>query len=433
MYLGRRLPPAVVLVAAVALLAPRPGLALGCGLALVVALAAVDVLRAPRPRDLGARRTIPGVVRMGEDAEVVVRVRNPTDHALRIVLRDRSAPSLGRAPARHELRLGARAIGEARAAIRPGRRGWTTVGPLTVRVAGPVGLAGRQATLPIVDRVKVYPVLRGRRQVELRIARARLLQTGERSAAVRGGGTEFDSLAEYHVDDEFRRINWRATARSARPVVNRYREEQSQQVVVILDAGRAMAASVDGVSRFEHAIDAAVAVAELAGHAGDQVGCLVFSADVTRVVPTRGGRGQARRLVDALFDQEPTLEAPDYRRAFSSLLARQRRRALLLVLTELAHERAMDPLFEALPILLRRHLVVVGAVRDPETDRLSRSRPTSSEDAFLTAAAVGTLADRARTASRLGLMGVPVVDGPPGSLAGGVADQYLRIKSLGRL
>ena len=125
-----------------------------------------------------------------------------------------------------------------RADVRPARRGRVRIGPLTLRTAGPLGLAGRQATLQLIDGIRVYPALHGRAEVALRLQRARLLQAGRRSAAFRGGGSEFDALREYRPDDEFRRINWRATARAPRPIANEYREEHNQQVVVLLDASR---------------------------------------------------------------------------------------------------------------------------------------------------------------------------------------------------
>lgn len=434
MYLGPRLAAAAAGVAAlVALVHLPPAIVLGVGLGLVALLALLDVALAPRPDSLEPRRAIAPVLRMDDDAEVVLRIHNPSARALRVAVRDAAPPSARREPARRVLLVPAGAWQRLEGRIRPSRRGWLTFGPVTIRVAGPIGLAGRQRTLPLIDRVKVYPPLRSRAEVELRIERARLLQTGERSSAMRGGGTDFDSLREYHPDDEFRRINWRATARSPRPVANVYREERNQQVFLLLDAGRAMAASVEGVSRFEHALDAAIAVAELAGHVGDHVGEMAFASEVLSLMSPRSGRGQSRLILDALFDVEPRLDSPNYRLAFAALMARHRRRALLILLTELVEESAMEPLFEALPVLLRSHLVVIGAVRDPRTEALARAVPASSEEAFLKAAAAGALADRARAAERLVRMGVPVVDGPPGTLAGRVADQYLRIKSQGRL
>jgi uncharacterized protein (DUF58 family) len=294
-------------------------------------------------------------------------------------------------------------------------------------------MGGRQATLPLLDRIKVYPALPGRAEVELRVERARLLQSGERSSMFRGGGTEFDALREYHPDDEFRRINWTATARAAKPITNVYREERNQRVMVLLDASRTMAGSIDRVSRFEHAIDAAVAVTELAARVGDQVGMIAFGSQVAAILGPKGGRAQPRRIVDLLFDVQPSLDAADYRGAFAVLLSRYRRRSLLVLFTELADESAMESLFAAIPVLLPQHLLMVASVVDPQVLALRDAAPGSYDAAYLGAAAAASVEARERTARRLRAMGVMVEDREPTRLAGAVADRYLRVKSAGRL
>jgi uncharacterized protein (DUF58 family) len=427
--------PGVVIALAVATafsLGSAPWVALGLDV-LLVALVVADVVLAPRPSSMRIERDIPAVLSVGRQDHVTLTCHNPTDRRLDVDGRDATPPSLGRVPSRHALVLAPRGWARAMATVVPSRRGMHTVGPITIRTGGPLGLAGRQGTLGIETRVKIYPALPGRAEVELRLERARLLQTGERSSALRGGGTEFDALREYHPDDEFRRINWRATARAGKPITNTYREERNQQVIVLLDAGRLMATTVAGVSLFEHGLDAAMAVAELGGRLGDHIGGVAFSSRMLATVPPRGGRAQPRRLLDAMYAVSPALEAPNYRLAFSTVLSRWRRRSLLVLLTELADEAALDSLFAALPAVLHRHLVIVAAARDPSVEALAVSDPADSMQAYEKAAAAAAVAARERTASRLSAMGAEVVDRLPGSLAGAVADRYLHIKALGRL
>jgi uncharacterized protein (DUF58 family) len=350
-----------------------------------------------------------------------------------VARRDAAPPSLGREPARERATIPAGGWHTFRAVLSPARRGYATLGPVTVRTAGPLHLAGRQGSLPAPARIKVYPPLPGRAHVVQRIRHARELQAGSRSSAFRGGGNEFDSLRDYHPDDEFRRINWSATARAGVPITNVYREERDQQIILLLDAGRTMAGTVAGTSRFELAIDAGFALAELAADVGDRVGMVAFDGRVRRMIGPSGGREQPRRILDLLFDLEPTLDAPDYRIAFATTLARHRRRAMLVLLTELIDERAMDPLFAAIPALVGRHLVVVAAVQDPAVVRLARLEPADAEGAYRKAAAAESLRARERAAARLRAMGVHVEDRLPGELAAGVADRYLAIKSAGRL
>jgi uncharacterized protein (DUF58 family) len=401
--------------------------------AVLIGLLASDVWRAPHPKTLGPRRTIPSVVTVGHDADVALRLLNPIARPVRVAIRDATPPSAGRNPRFHRGTLDPRSVATFEGRLVPSRRGVLGIGPVTIRTAGPFGLGGRQATLPLIDRMKVYPALPGRAEVEMRVERARLLQSGERSSLFRGGGTEFDALREYHPDDEFRRINWSATARAAKPITNLYREERNQRVMVLLDTSRSMAGSIAGISRFEYALDAAVAVAELAARVGDQVGMIAFGSQVEGILGPRGGRTQPRRIVDIVFDLEPSLDAADYRGAFGVLLSRYRRRSLLVLFTELTEQSAMESLFAAIPALLPRHMLMVASVVDPEVVALRDAPPASYDEAYLGAAAAAAMDARERTGRRLRSMGVMVEDHEPGRLAGAVADRYLRVKTAGRL
>jgi len=434
MYLARRLPLALLGVASAALLLPAPPwMVAAIGAALVVALVAVDVALAPPASALQVHRQAPGVMRLHRPAEVALAVHNPTGRALEVAIHDAAQPSLQRLPRRHRARIEPHGWLELRSQMSPTRRGLFGLGPATVRTAGPLGLAGRQQTLGLTDALKVYPALRGREEVELRIRRSRLLQAGVRSSAIRGGGSTFDTLRDYLPDDEFRRINWRATARSTRAITNLYREERNQQVVLLLDASRAMAGQVEGVARLEHALDAAVAVAELASRIGDHVGVVAFGSDVHAQLDARGSRDQPHRIVDMLFGLQPALEAPNYVRAFGAVLRRQRRRALMVLFTDLAERSVLEPLLQAVPVLLTRHIVVVAAVRDPVVESMAVARPATSAEVYEKAAAVGFLAWRESAAGLLRRMGVPTLDLHPHELTGRVADEYLRIKAMGRL
>lgn len=434
MFVAPRLALVVAIAALVPLAVPvAPYLALGVALGLVALAVVADVVRAPRPGGLGVERRVDDVVTVGREAGVVLIVRNPTRRRLTVSVHDATAPSLARSPRRQSTTVAPLSRGTLRATIVPRRRGDHGFGPVTVRVAGPLGTAGRQRRLDLPGRVRVYPRLPGRAAVELRLNRARLLQTGERTTRLRGGGTEFDSLREYHPDDEFRRINWRATARATKPISNIYREERNQQIVVLLDAGRGMAGTVGDTPRVELAIDGAMAVAELAARIGDHVGALVFAASVRTLLAPRTGRGQAARILDALFDLEASLDAPAYRHAFATLLRHHRRRMLLVLLTDIPSTGAIAPLLDALPVLSSRHLVIVGAVRDPAVLARARAVPRSSQEVYAKAAAADALDQRDRAAAQLRRFGALVVDAPPDEFAGRLADRYLHIKATGRL
>ncbi|MGI8758527.1 MAG: DUF58 domain-containing protein [Acidimicrobiales bacterium] len=401
------------------------------GVLLVVAVA--DWSRAAPPTSLGVERDLPAVVTMGAEAEVVWRVRNPTPHRVVVALADELAPSLWALSRRARLVVAPRSVAMARTTLRPARRGRFEIDDVVVRVEGPLGLAARQATIHRPAVLSVHPRYQSVAEAELRIDRARLLEVGLRSAQGRGGGTEFDALREYTIDDETRRIDWAATARAGRAIVRTYRAERNQTVLCLLDNGRTMAARVDGVPRVEHAMDAAMMLTHVASRLGDRAGLLAFDRDVRVVVGPRHGPGQLARVAEALYDLEPALAESDYRGAFSATLTRFRRRALLVLFTELAEQAFTETLLPALPLVGRHHVVVVAAVVDPEVSAWASSTPDDATGAYRKAAAVAALAERRRVAARLRGLGATVVDAPPGELAPRLADAYLRVKATGRL
>jgi uncharacterized protein (DUF58 family) len=401
--------------------------------AVLAAVALVDVLLAPSPASLPVERTLPGAVTLGATAEIAWTVRNPRRRALRVALADELAPSLRADTRRAVARIPGGATLEATTEIRPARRGRFTPTELVVRVEGPLGLGARQASLVVPDVLHVYPSFRSKDEAELRIRKARIIDVGLRSARGLGGGTEFDRLRDYSVDDQFRRIDWAASARAGRAIVREYRAERNQTVLVLVDNGRVMAGRVDGVPRVEHAVDAVMMLTAVATGLGDRCGVVAFDREVRVAVPPGAGRAQLGRVVDALYTLEPVLAESDYAGAFSETLARFRRRTMLVLLTDLVAPAVEEWLLPALPLLVREHLVVVASVRDPDVVRWARGGADDVTGVYRQAAAVGALDTRRRTIARLRGMGVTVVDARPGRLAAELADTYLEAKATGRL
>ena len=419
-------------MALVALLVPLPSapVALVAADALLLVVAVGDWLRAPRELDVD--RTAPAALTLGDSEEIIWRVRNPTSRRLRVRIADELAPSLRPERRRVELRVPPNGRAAAGTRITPARRGRFLPTAMTVRVDGPLGLAARQSTVRVPGELRVRPPFPSREEAELRITRS-LLATGLRAARGRGGGTDFDSLREYTVDDEFRRIDWAATARARKPIVRTYRAERNQTVLVLLDSGRTMAGRVGGVPRLEHGMDAAMLLTMLATRLGDRAGLVAFADRVRAVVGPSQRRDQLRRVTDALYALEPELAESDYRGAFTETLSRFSRRALLVLCTELTREATEETLLPALPLVTRDHVVVIAAVRDPDVERWATAIPTETATAYRKAAAVQALADRRRTVARLRGLGATVVDAAPGRLGAELGDAYLQIKATGAL
>lgn len=401
--------------------------------ALLLGVATLDWARAARPSAVEITRAAPAVVVLGSEATVVWRVRSTATRRLRVHVADELAPSLSAGFRRFRVDLPPRGTATARTTIRPARRGRFTPTELTVRIEGPLGLVARQGRRAQPSLLRIHPRFPSRKEAELRIERARILEVGTRSARGRGGGTDFDQLRDYGPDDDHRRIDWAATARSQRLIVRTFRAERNQTVVLLLDNGRVSAGRVAGVPRLEHAMDAVLCLTSVATRLGDRCGLVAFDHRVRAVVPPGAGRDQPGRVTEAMFDLEPELVESDYRGAFTTTLARFRRRTMLVILSDLVEQAVGEALVPALPLVARRHLVVVAAVRDPEVVAWAEGPAPDAEAAYRKAAAVAALEGRARAAAALRARGVVVVDALPGRLAPQLTDAYLEAKATGRL
>ena len=430
----RRLAVAAAVAAIVVLLAPVPaGWTIIAVEVVLLGVALGDAFSAPSPDSFDVERELPGVLPLDGEGEVAWRVRNPSRRRHTVWIADELAPSLRATSRRARLSLPANGRVTATAGLRPARRGRFTPTEVTLRVEGPLGLGARQRRRQLPGVLRVYPPFKSRQEAELRIDRARILEVGLRSARGQGGGTEFDALREYGVDDETRRIDWAATARTTKVIVRTYRAERNQTVLLLLDAGRTMAGQVDGVPRLDHALDAVMMLTAVATRLGDRAGLVAFDETVRAVVGPGHARGQLARVTEAMYTLEPRLVESNYRGAFAQTLARFRRRALLVLLTELSAAPVEESLLPALPLVARDHLVLVAGIRDPQVDEWAAVVPANAGETYRKAAAVEALDARRRTVARLRSLGATVVDAPPGRLAPQLADAYLHLKATGRL
>ncbi len=423
---------AIVLAVAAVISALGPaGIGWVVPVAVVGVLVGVDAFLAPAPWAVAVSRELPAVLPLDGEGTVTWRVRNPTERPLKVWLADGFAPSLGATRRRFALSLAGRGQQRVTTTLHPQRRGTFLPTELTVRVAGPLNLATRQAARSLPGRIEIHPRFRSRSEALLRIRRGRILEQGRRAARGAGTGTEFEALRDYVQGDEYRHVDWAATARVGHPVVRTYRVERDQTVIVLLDHGRLMAGAVDGVPRLDHAMDATLALATVTSALGDRIGLVAYGSRVHRVVAPRRDREQLRRLSTELHALQPELAASDHDAAVRAVLARTRRRALVVLLTDLAPEASEDTLLPVLPSLLRYHRVLVAGVRDPEIGERIDARVHDVADVYRAAGAATIEDARRRVVQGILALGAGVVDAEPRGFAAAVADAYLETKTSG--
>ena len=412
-------PRAALVLAAIAVLAIALGPAVAALLVFALAGATIaDAIAARRPVE--ARRRAPAIVARGVPATLEVELADTGGRQVRV--RQPRPPQIDVTPQEAEGGLDARIVGRG--------RGSFTLPAAALRATGPLGLATRDHRAGVDEQLLVYPDLPAARRLALAVRMGRFRESGQRSRGPLGLGTEFESIREYLPDDDIRQVNWPATARMGRPMSNQYRIEQDRDVICVLDCGRLMAAPLSGgATRLDAAVDAATAVGLVADELGDRCGTVAFDGVVRRRLAPRRRGGDA--LVRAVFDLQPAPVDSDYELAFRTIASSKR--ALVIVFTDLIEEVAARSLVMAVPVLARRHEVVVAGVVDPDLDAALGTRPARELDVYRAAAALDMLAARERAAARVRGAGAKVLETAPPALARACVGAYLSAKARARI
>jgi uncharacterized protein (DUF58 family) len=317
--------------------------------------------------------------------------------------------------------------------VHPRRRGNYPFGDIHLRWHGPLGLVVRQGQLTAGETVKVYPNLLDVRRYDLLLRRNRLQEMGLRQARLTGEGTEFERLREYLPDDGFRNIDWKATARRHRPVTVEYQTERSQNVVAVIDVGRMMQSPVAQMDKLDYVINAVLFLGYVATGKGDRVGMMTFADDVLHYLNPRQGRAQFYRMLETLYAVQAQPVEPNYRKALAYLATKQRKRALVVIFTDLSSGPSLDALIAQTTALARSSLPLVVTISDPDVHAAARQIPHDSLTTYQRAAAVQLLDERRLTLESLHRHGVLTLDVPANRLSLAVINEYLDLKARGRL
>jgi len=402
--------------------------------ALLVGLVWFDAQRAVRPGPfLAVEREAPSGFSVGHAGEVTYRWTNMTPRRARLRVREVRPDLLGGLQKPRALVVPPRSHIADTVPVVPRRRGRERAGGLVVDSTGPLGLGVRRVRVDLPWDAGVYPPLVA---VRLRASLAQAMrrrEQGARPLRQLGEGRLFESLREWVPGDDLRHIDWKATARRRKVITRQYEVERRQQVMLVLDLGRLMTEEAAGVARLDHVVQAALELAYAAAQQDDNVGIMTFAADVQHFVAPQRGRVGVKRVLDVLAVVEPQLVEPDYPGAFRYLAARNRKRALTVVFTDVIDRLASEALVANLASLRPRHLPLAVTLRNPELDAVAVRRPEQSADAWRKAAAEEMLRAREEALSHMRRTGVMVLDVAPERAAESVVDRYLELKRRGHL
>lgn len=315
--------------------------------------------------------------------------------------------------------------------VRPTLRGPYEFPGCELRVVSPLGLWWRRRFVESRSEVRVYPNYSTISKLLAYEVDNRLQLAGVRMSRRRGEGIEFHQLRDYREGDSLRAIDWKATARMSRLIAREYQDERDQQIVFLLDTGRRMLAKDAELSHFDHALNAMLLLSYVALRQGDGAGVMTVGERRTWL-PPRKGVDAINDILNHVYDIEPQPVEVDYLAAATELAVRQRRRALVVILTNVREEDSED-LRAATGLLRRRHLVILASLREAALDEALDKPVRSFEDALTYAAANEYLESRRESQNLLRARGVFVEDCLCEALPAAITSRYLSIKRAGLL
>jgi len=402
------------------------------GLALtfsVAATALIDLLLTPRLSDVEVYREARAVLSVGARNPIVVTLRNRSHAAISLTIHDEPPQPSRWDDLPLQVRLPPRQRVAATYFLEPHQRGVGQFGTLFLRMTSRWGFWTLQADRAQPQTVKIYPDIQSVRQIELLARQNRLAEAGVRLSRLRGRGSDFDRLREYRREDEYRSIDWKATARHQDLVSREYVVERNQNLLLILDSGRSMCNEFAGVKHFDRAMNAAMLLAYVALRQGDTVGLLAGDRQIQRWIPPVRGRGGVERLIGQIYDLQPTYAATDYDLLVNQLRYRYRKRSLVVLLTHAIDELHLKALTESMRRLRNPHLVLTALLQNvPLQDRMN-TLPETDLEAFQVATAAEMVAaqhEQLRTVQKSGLL---AVDCLPEQLSSRLISRYLDIKA----
>jgi len=459
--------------------------------ALVALLVAVDAVMLPRPEEFLVTRTFLDSPQLGTATRVELSVRVEADAVLDVRMVDDLHSALVAVPVVQRVEAFPREDAVSLSTIYPRERGDFGLARVYLRYRGALRLVERWAAAePVVEvgkgvsvethvresghgapgfvadldgagagrqqRVRVFPAHEdSREKTQFYLLRARQIELEKRKLQLRGVGREFESLRDYQPGDELRKISWTATARRGRLVTRQFTVERSQQVWMLLDAGRLSRTAFElrrgGVEKFaeteaeresahvltvtqlDQAATAATMLAQVIQGSGDKFAMLAYGREVQQLLPPGNGSAHVRLLIDLLSQTRSEAAEADHLNAVARLKSAQRRRGLIVWITELVDSVGKPELVVAASELVRRHLVVLVLLKHPELEELAAREPKTKDEMFHSAAAQEMLERRRETAAQLERQGVLIVETTAAEVGMRAVSKYLEVKAEGLL
>lgn len=396
---------------------------------LVLGLLGLDALLTPHAKCLTARRDNTQKLYFKAENTIEIYVRNTFRQPLKVQAKDASL--------RHFIITGknlSHIINPGREqvfsyTVIPSKRGSFDIGEVHLRYIGLLGLCIKHTTIPCKATYMVYPNIKDLSKYRLMMQKSRLLPKGEKNLHQYGAGSDFESLRAYVEGDDYRKINWAATARENKPIINQYQIEREQPVYILLDAGRPMSYTVNGFKKLDYAINAALILSDIVNQQGDKAGLMVYDSKVQANIPPGQGALHRNALMETLYRVEDNRQTANYEGAFQTLCERQKRRSLIFIFTDFEILEEAEDLILHISLLKRRHMpIVVFMANEGLKAMVEAPDSTKAYDKMLKHTAQEFYEERRNIIRRLNIMGIPSIESTAEQFALSAVNRYLQAK-----
>jgi uncharacterized protein (DUF58 family) len=403
---------------------PVAGSLLGC-------LAAIDLLLLRRLPSPTIRRRMDRTLPLGIWSPVQIAALNRSRQTLTFQVHDLHPSEFAAEGLPQSVRLGPLERATIDYRLRPHQRGDFPMFGCDLALTSPMGFWRQRRTLVLPATLRVFPNFAEISHYTLLAANDQLAQLGVRRLQRRGAGAEFHQLREYREGDGLRQIDWKATSRMRKLISREYQDERDQRLVFLLDCGRRMRHRDAGRGHLDEALNALLLLAYVAVRQGDAVGLMTYGGSRRWFAP-RKEPSTVNRLLEAVYDVQPSLEAADPLSAARELLQAVPRRSLVVFITN-SRDEDQEGLEQAASLLRRRHLVLVADLREAALDDALETPIHDLRGALRFHAVQDWFAARRRHQERLQHLGVHVLDLQPSQLPIALINRYFAIKRAGTL
>ena len=422
---------------------PMPSVALlaGGGGMMLLAVIGLDIVLSTarwRRTPLALQRQLPRAFAVGRTVTLRLTLENSGASRYRGRLFELSDPSMHMPAMPLHFDISPQGSETLEFSMTPTERGLKRFDGAQILLRSPLGFIDWNLRIGDTEARRVFPNFEDQAAFAWLAGERRLTEIGIKSVRRRGSGTDFDQLVEYRPGDPIRHVDWKATLTHHRPITRKFQDDRDQRLMFLLDCGRRMRADDTqhgiGATHFDQALNALMLLAFVALRAGDAVGAMTLgtSADGAKRYAPRKGRQSLNALMAELGDVEPTPTFSDYARTAADLLGHQRKRALVVLITNCRDEDAPE-LASALTLLRTRHLVVLANLREQIVGQIARQPLRTLDDGLEVAAALEYEAARGEMLRKLASTGAITIDCEPQRLGVELVNRYTALKHAGAI